>query len=169
MAKERQRLAALLQFTSFGAPMIYYGDEAGINAPGRGGFGDPYNRAPYPWPDESGDVNTYGPQDREMIDYYTKLASLRRSLTALRTGTTRTLLTTATVYAFARVAAPNRPVIVVLNKGSQPATVTVPVRGLYPNGATLDVGLLEGVVLVANGVVQVTVPARAGAVLVGTS
>src|SRR5204863_9267759 len=55
-AWERQRLAALLQFTWIGAPMIYYGDEAGIDAPGRNGFGDPYNRAPYPWADATGNA-----------------------------------------------------------------------------------------------------------------
>jgi glycosidase len=167
VAKERQRFAALLQFTSFGAPMIYYGDEAGINAPGRGGFGDPYNRAPYPWPDESGDVNTYGPPDAEMIEYYTKLASLRRSLVPLRIGSTTMLFTNASVLAFARVAAPHAPPIVVLNKGSQPATVAVPVRGLYPNGATLEVGLGDGQTQVAGGRVSVTVAPRSGVVLVG--
>ena len=161
--KERQKLAALLQFTSFGAPMIYYGDEAGIDAPGRNGFGDPYNRAPYPWPDESGDVNVYGPQDAEMIEYYKRLTALRRQLPALRTGSTRTLLTNASVYAFARVSAPNQPVIVVLNKGAQNATVAIPVRGLYPNGTNL------GPARVAGGRVSVTLPPRSGFVLSGTS
>jgi glycosidase len=161
--KQAQRLAALLQFTSFGAPMIYYGDEAGIDAPGKSGFGDPYNRAPYPWPDESGDVNVYGPPDAEMIEYYTRLAAMRRELPALRLGTTTTLFTNASVYAFARVAAPHKPVIVALNKGSQPVAVAVPVRGLYPNGTRL------GDAQVAGGRVSVTLAARSGAVLAGTS
>ena len=126
VATERQQLVALLQFTSFGAPMVYYGDEAGIDAPGRSGFGDPYNRAPYPWRDASGNVDTYGPPADYMLSYYTRLGALRRSLPALRTGSVVPLFTGDTnsvrsdndVYAFARVAAPNKPVIVVLNKGS---------------------------------------------------
>jgi hypothetical protein len=108
-------------------------------------------------------VNTYGPPDAGMLDYYKSLTALRRSLPALRTGSTTTLFTNANVYAFARVAAPNLPVIVVLNKAAQAATVAVPVRGLYPNGATL------GEAQVAGGRVSVTVAARSGVVLAGTS
>jgi glycosidase len=161
--KQRQRLVALVQFTTPGAPMVYYGDEVGIDAPGRAGFGDPYNRAPYPWTDESGNVDTYGPPDPAMLDWYMRLGSLRRSLPALRSGSLMTLFTNASVYAFARVAAPHKPVIVALNKGSQPATVRIPVRGLYPDGATL------GDVRVTGGRVAVTVPPVGGLVLVGTS
>jgi glycosidase len=167
VAKERQRLAALLQFTSFGAPMIYYGDEAGINAPGKSGFGDPYNRAPYPWADESGDVNTYGPPDITMVDYYSRLASLRRSLPALRAGSVVTLFTNSSLYAFARVAAPNQPVIVALNKGGQEVSATIPVRGLYPADTLLLDGLEGGTARVGGGTVRVTVPARGGLILSG--
>jgi glycosidase len=168
--KERQRLAALLQFASFGAPMIYYGDEAGINAPGKNGFGDPYNRAPYPWPDESGNVNVYGPQDTEMIDYYTKLASLRRSLPALRTGSTRTLFTDRNVYAFARVAPPNKPVIVVLNKNRDFVPARIPVGGgLYPDGTVLRDALVGDSAQVIGGVLTIRVRGPDGLVLVGTS
>ena len=65
--------------------MVYYGDEAGIDAPGRSGFGDPYNRAPYPWTDASGNVDTYGPPADYMLSWYTRLGALRHSLPALRT------------------------------------------------------------------------------------
>ena len=50
-AKQRLKLAAIFQFTNIGAPMVYYGDEAGINAPSVANSGgglaedDPYNRA----------------------------------------------------------------------------------------------------------------------------
>jgi hypothetical protein len=102
-----------------------------------------------------------------MIEYYTKLASLRRSLVPLRTGSTTMLFTNASVLAFARVAAPHMTPIVVLNKGSRPATVAVPVRGLYPNGATLEIGLGDGQTQVAGGRVSVTVAPRSGVVLIG--
>jgi glycosidase len=167
--RQRQRLVALLQFTSFGAPMIYYGDEAGIDAPGRGGFGDPYNRAPYPWADETGNVNVYGPADQVMIDWCSTLATLRQLLPALRTGAQTTLFTNASVYAFARVGAPHKPAIVALNKSGQPATVRIPVRGLYPNGATLEDAFDNTRLQVTGGAVQVTVPPVGGLVLAGTS
>jgi glycosidase len=169
VAKERQRLAALLQFTAFGAPMIYYGDEAGINAPGKSGFGDPYNRAPYPWSDAGGNVNTYGPPDAALLAYYAQLGSLRHSFPGLKIGSLVTLFANASLYAFARVGAPNKPVIVVLNKSGQSAEATIPLRGLYPNGASLEDALAGSRPGVVGGSVRVSVSPRTGLVLVGTS
>jgi glycosidase len=176
VAKERLELVALLQFTSFGAPMVYYGDEVGINAPGKSGFGDPYNRAPYPWTDASGNASTYGPPDADVLSWYTRLGALRRSLPALRNGSVVTLFTGDTnavrsdndVFGFARVAAADKPVIVVLNKGSDAESAQVPLRGLYPNGASLTDAIGGVVVPVRNGAAFVSVPARSGVVLVGT-
>lgn len=170
-ARERQRLAALLQFTYIGAPMILYGDEAGINAPGA----DPFNRAPYPWTDVSGDPGLYGPPDQTMLDYYTRLGRLRAQLPALKDGSFSTLLTGDTsgasgdsdVYAFVRAGGADKPVIVVLNKGSASESGTVPVRGTYPNGATLVDALGGSSATVDGGAVSVSVPARGGLVLVG--
>lgn len=54
--------AAMLQFTLPGVPCIFYGDEVGME-----GYGDPYCRGTYPW--DGG--------DRELLNYYKKLASVR--------------------------------------------------------------------------------------------
>jgi glycosidase len=58
---ERQKLAALIVFALPGTPTIYYGDEIGLDAPSVDDNGtlqdDPYNRAPYPWPDAAGDTS----------------------------------------------------------------------------------------------------------------
>jgi glycosidase len=167
VATERQQLVALLQFTFFGAPMVYYGDEAGIDAPGKAGFGDPYNRAPYPWPDASGNVDTYGPPADYMLSWYTRLGELRHSLPGLRIGTFTSLFANNTVFAFGRAAAPNKPVIVALNKGAQPAEVAIPLRGLYANGTELEDALGGVRVTTGNGRVVVSVAARSGMVLVG--
>ena len=100
---QRLRLAAFLQFTMVGAPMVYYGDEVAINAPGQNGFGDPYNRAPYPWADAG------GTPDIETLIYYSQLATIRHRLPALRTGSFVALFSNASVIAFARVAPPEKP------------------------------------------------------------
>jgi glycosidase len=168
-AREKQRLVALLQFTAFGAPMVYYGDETGFDVPGKNGFGDPYNRAPYPWADEMRFAPTAYHQDPRMEGFYAELGSIRRSLPALRSGSLRTLFTNANVYAFARVAAPNKPVLVVLNKDDQPATLTIPVRGLYPNGATLRDQRSSFQTEVSGGAIRVELFPRDGLILVGTS
>jgi glycosidase len=162
-ARARLRLAALLQFTWVGAPMVLYGDEVAINAPG----GDPFNRAPYPWTDESGNVGLYGPPDAATLAYYSKLGSLRRSLPALRSGSFQTLFADANgVYAFARAAAPAKPVIVALNKSAGSQTATIPARNLYPNGTVLVDQLLGAEASVNGGAIRVTVPGRSGLVLV---
>jgi glycosidase len=165
---EIQPLVALLQFTSFGAPMIYYGDETGFLVNGKNGFGDPYNRAPYPWMDQGFNKFTGLLSDPAMIEYYSKLAAIRHSLPALRTGSLVTL-TTDNVYAFARVAPPDKPVLVVLNKNDRPLPIDVPVRGLYPNGSAFEDRLGGGRYDVQGGSVRVAVAAHGGVVLVGTS
>src|SRR5204863_10003477 len=52
--KDSHRFAAFLDFMLPGAPTIYYGDEIALNAPSIKDQDDPYNRAPYPWPDTTG-------------------------------------------------------------------------------------------------------------------
>jgi cyclomaltodextrinase / maltogenic alpha-amylase / neopullulanase len=160
-AKERLRLAALLQFTYIGEPMILYGDEAAINAPGS----DPFNRAPYPWTDASGDPSLYGPPDQSMIAWFSQLARIRHSLPALMTGGFETLLTASDVYAFLRSSGAAKPVIVALNRGAGASSAAIPVGGAYPNGTTLTDQLSGATVSVSGGKVNVSVPGRGGVIL----
>jgi glycosidase len=159
---QRLRLAAFLQFTMVGAPMIYYGDEVAINAPGKNGFGDPYNRAPYPWADAG------GTPDLETQIYYSQLATIRHRLPALRTGSFVALFSNANVIAFARVAPPEKPVVIVVNKSSNDLRVTIPLKGLYASG-TLEDQQTGNKFQVTVGKVRVTATARRGLILVGTS
>jgi glycosidase len=172
-AKKRSRLAALFQFTYIGAPMVFYGDEAAINAPTlTPPEHDPYSRAPYPWEDETGDVHVYGPPDHEMIGYYQSLAALRRGHSALRTGSFVTLLTgdtswpnnDDTTYAFAR-SNDHEVVIVILNKGKLDNKPSVPVGDYFADGTILRDALTGKTVSVSGGRIELTLAARAGAVL----
>ena len=61
-AKKKLKIASLLQYTVFGVPCIYYGDEAGMQ-----GFRDPFNRRAYP----------YGKEDKELLSWYIKLGRIR--------------------------------------------------------------------------------------------
>src|SRR5262245_31038892 len=167
LSRTRQQLAALLQFTAFGAPIIYYGDETGFYVPGKNGFGDPYNRATFPWPDTTPSAPAQGGADPRMGDYYARLGAIRHALPALRTGSLTTLLAKASVYGFARVGPPDKPVIVVVNKGGQPATVNVPVRGLYPDGAVLRDQKGSFQATVTGGRVRAELFPRDGLILTG--
>ena len=69
-------LAAVLQFTVYGFPSVYYGDEAGME-----GYGDPFCRRPYPW----------GREESALLAHYRALGQLRRSCPALHGGDFRVL------------------------------------------------------------------------------
>ena len=51
LGKARLKLGALVLFAFPGSPMVYYGDEAGLE-----GFEDPFNRRTYPWGREDGEL-----------------------------------------------------------------------------------------------------------------
>ncbi len=62
LAKERLKAAALLEYTLFGVPCIYYGDEAGME-----GYGDPFCRRCFPWDG----------MDEELVEYFRLLGEIR--------------------------------------------------------------------------------------------
>lgn len=191
-AKERLKLTALFQFSYLGAPMIYYGDEAALNSPSlangsNGPEDDPYNRAPYPWADESGDANVYGPADSAMISYYSALANARRQHPSLRTGSFVTLLTgdrtEATtdnnMYAFARVLrgglgfgdaqtpdalTADETGIVILNNGSVSNSADIPVSDYFTDTTLYD-AVTGTPYTVSGGNLNITLGARSGIIL----
>ena len=69
------RLASLLQYTVFGIPSLYYGDEIGLE-----GYHDPFCRMPFPW-DELGDPVRAG-----LLEHYRALGALRRHPALARGG-----------------------------------------------------------------------------------
>lgn len=75
-AKRLLMIGATVQFTVFGVPSVYYGDEAGLE-----GYRDPFCRMPYPW----------GREDRAMLAHYRKLGAMRRRFSALQGGDFRFL------------------------------------------------------------------------------
>jgi hypothetical protein len=173
----------LFQFTYIGAPMIYYGDEAGINSPSLANSGsgfpedDPYNRAPYPWADEAGNQNVYGPSDASMIAYYRSLGIFRQNNPALRTGSfTPVVLGDLTAsqsdnntFAFVRADAA-RKLLVVMNNGTASNTVTIPVGAFYADGTVLyDAFVVASLApsatfTVSGGTVTITLPPRTGTI-----
>jgi cyclomaltodextrinase / maltogenic alpha-amylase / neopullulanase len=160
-AKQRLELAALLQYTWVGAPMTLYGDEVAINAPGN----DPFNRAPYPWPDASGDVSLYGPPDLGVLHVYMQLGQIRSQLPALRQGSFTSLYASSNVYAFLRSGGAAKPVVVALNNSASIATAQIPVKGVTASTWT---DALSGKTFSGGGRLNVTIPPRGGLILVGS-
>ncbi len=62
-AKARLKVASLIQYTVYGVPSLYYGDEAGVE-----GGRDPFCRRTYPW----------GHEDEELLSHYKKLGEMRQ-------------------------------------------------------------------------------------------
>jgi glycosidase len=135
-ATRTMKLMVLFQMTYLGAPMIYYGDEAGM-----WGAGDPDERKPMVWPDltyeneasdpiagktRSNDVVKF---DSSLLNYYKKVVEIRKNNEALRQGSFRTIigLNSENVYAYERETTGNS-VLVVLNNSDKAETVTLPLN-----------------------------------------
>ncbi len=156
----RARLALVIQITSIGAPMIYYGDEVGM-----WGADDPTCRKPMLWKDlepyEKPELN-YVMDDQ--LAFYKLAIALRNAHPALRTGSFQTLLTNdqQDVWAFLRKDA-NEQLVVMLNASDREQTVDVPLplaapnkwHGVFNTDATLDTDEHK---------LHVTVPAISGVV-----
>ena len=176
-ARQRLELAALFQFTYIGAPTVFYGDEAAINAPSvandsNGPLADPYTRAPYPWTDQPGDPTIYGPPDEGVIAYYTALAHLRKQYPSLVSGTFVTLVTgdtqqpsAANTYAYARSIPGGETAVVALNNGAAANTPVIPVGAYYPDGTVLQDAVGGATYTVSGGNVRLTLNPISGVLL----
>ena len=122
------KLMATFQMMFLGAPMIWYGDEAGMF-----GADDPTDRKPMLWKD----LQPYdNPQDFVMDDewnHYARLVAIRNTYPALRTGLYQAILTDDAngIFAFTRTLSTNM-VTVVVNNSEKDQSVEVPAP--YPNG-----------------------------------
>jgi cyclomaltodextrinase len=137
-AEERrlQKLFLVFQMTYPGAPMVYYGDEAGM-----WGANDPCCRKPMVWPDLNYDDETFLPDgqkrgkpdgvefDRDMYDHYRKLIHLRNTQKALQVGDFYAMPESFSdhIYGFWREYE-DQIVTVVLNRGLEKQRVHLSVR-----------------------------------------
>ena len=97
------KLASVLQFTVFGVPSVYYGDEAGIE-----GYGDPFCRKPFPW----------GREDAALETHYRALGRMRREHPVFQMGAFRFLAHDADSFVFERSGKGER-ILVLANMGDQ--------------------------------------------------
>ncbi len=122
-AWQRDHQAIAFQMTFAGAPMIYYGDEAGMWSPT-----DPSDRMPMWWKDlEPFDEPTYT-FNQQQFDFYQRAIAIRRKLEALQIGSFHPLLVDDKhgVYAFEREL-DHQTVCVVMNRSDKPLRTEVPV------------------------------------------
>jgi alpha-glucosidase len=132
-------LGAFLQFTYVGLPTIYYGDEYGMMG---GGTNDAGKRWTFDWSQVVNGGNS-------VFQLYQKLISLRQNNSALQDGSFMTLTAdnTTGVYAFARMDA-NQRIIVIMNNSNSTQTETIPA---YEAGV-LNNSTLTNITPLVNGV-----------------
>jgi glycosidase len=165
-----QKLMALFQMTYVGAPMIYYGTEAGM-----WGGDDPDCRKPMLWPeyrfkdekshplkkDRTADPNRF---DQELFRWYSRLIGLRNSEPVLRTGAFEPIPTRdeSGVLAFRRAEAGTQ-IVVVLNNAWSVQRITIPISH-QQKGELTDL-LSQRNYRIHDGTVTLTLEGKSGVVL----
>ncbi len=166
--KRKQHLAATFLLTYTGTPMIYYGDEVGME-----GGPDPDCRRPMVWEPEL--------QDQEMLAHYRQLIALRYKHAPLRADGVWTCLAQneSGVYAYLRgeLAMDGAPpgsdvVLVVLNNSPQTQKVAVPLQAsgrgsqpCWPEGTQLQDELGKKEYTVVQGAITVQLGSYQGAII----
>ncbi|GAB5520058.1 MAG: glycoside hydrolase family 13 protein [Rhodothermales bacterium] len=164
-----QRLVALMQFTYPGAPMLYYGTEAGM-----WGADDPDDRKPMVWADLAyadeatdprGTPRTPDPIafDADLFAFYEQLIAVRHEHAALRSAEVQWLLRDdeAQTLAFTRGTS-DRTLTVVLNRSDAPQPITLPIDAANILFSTSDLPFTPERI---GDTLHVTIPPRTGAIL----
>jgi alpha-amylase len=132
--KDAFRMCVALQMTSLGIPVIYYGEEVA-----RAGGAWPLNRGDMPWGARPIAPGRGLERDEAMREWYRKLIAIRRAHPALRTGSYRRLATDGDLLVFARKELAARDVVIIaLNRGRAPASVSVPRPDFWAPDAGVD-------------------------------
>jgi len=176
VARETLQLMALFQYTWPGAPMIFYGTEAGM-----WGADDPDDRKPMLWPeftyaDEAGHPLGYPRRpdpiyfDDELFRWYQQLMHLRTEQKALRLGRVDAFYAqdTQVVIGYRR-SYQNESVYILINTSSKEVALNIPLNTLKVRKARRVETHLARPSSVRIGVLEsdlvATLPPRSGVVL----
>ncbi len=141
----RLMLGGILLYAFPGSPMLYYGDEAGME-----GFEDPFNRGTFPW----------GRENTALQAHFRTLGRLRQSRPSLRKGDIRYLHTQGQVLVFSRTWE-EETTVAVLNAGFEPVSLE-----LDWSGSLAEDAITGQKFLVQNGKLRLVVPLEEGLLLI---
>lgn len=125
VAEKRLMAASAVQYTVYGFPSLYYGDEAGME-----GLYDPFCRRPYPW----------GRENEELLEHYKRLGRIRRD-PIFDGGDFKILYSSGGLLIYEREK-DGRTVTVAVNFSEErvPLPIAIIGRDMYSDG---DVGMRE--------------------------
>ena len=87
-AIKRLKVSAIIQYTLPGVPLLFYGDEAGLE-----GYEDPFNRRCYPW----------GKEDKSLVEFFTTLGRVRmENIGVLKSGSYNPILAKNGLFIYER-------------------------------------------------------------------
>jgi glycosidase len=153
--KELFRLAAALELTAGGIPMVYYGEEVG-----RPGGDWPDNRGDMPWGDRRIMPGAGKPRDEALRADYKKLIAIRRAHPAFSRGVHTGLATDGDLLVFLqRDEASHDAVVVAINRGSAPATAAFDLPAEWGTSPVRDAWSGEAV-SPSGGRVEASVPPK---------
>ncbi|HYP18508.1 MAG TPA: alpha-amylase family glycosyl hydrolase, partial [Chloroflexia bacterium] len=143
-SKERLVFANALLLAYPGAPMIYYGDEAGVE----GTYAED-GRRPYPW----------GKEDPQLLAFYRTAINARRDNAALGKGDVATAwIDDRGGYGFIRTHGEER-VLALFNNGDTALEAAIPVGDNVPDGESVDLLSLLPAARIAGGTLYASIPA----------
>jgi glycosidase len=147
-SKERVVFATALQLAYPGAPMIYYGDEAGIE----GDYAES-GRRPYPW----------GREDPKLLSFYRTAINARRGSPALSKGDVSTAwVDEGGGYGFLRTHAGER-VLALFNNSNTPLEAAIPLGGMAADEEAPDLLSNLPAARVTDGTLHASIPALGAA------
>ncbi|MDD2955766.1 MAG: glycoside hydrolase family 13 protein [Oscillospiraceae bacterium] len=100
---------AILYFLP-GVPCLYYGDEAGLS-----GYRDPFNRCPYPW----------GSEDGELLQFFRAIGNIRAQSRVLTDGAFTAVQVSSSVFSFLRQK-DGEGLFVAVNRSGWPQALLLP-------------------------------------------
>lgn len=106
------KIAAIIQYTVYGVPSVFYGDEAGLE-----GYHDPFCRRPFPW----------GRENTELLEHYRLLGNIRTAHDVFIDGEFVLEYAKGGVIAYSRIGRDERIVVIV---NMEDEAVLYPVKGL---------------------------------------
>ena len=129
------KIASALQYTVFGVPSVFYGDECGVE-----GGHDPFCRMPYPW----------GREQKELLEHYRTLGKIRREHSVFKDGAFSFLSVRESFVAYERSSSDER-IIVAANCGEWEESLDLQ----EPSRDLLTDTVFETTVSIAPGTVRI--------------